>query len=643
MKTKRRKEQGITLIALVVTIIVLLILAGVSISMIIGNDGIMTKAEKAKLMTEFAGYKETFDLYGANQVVNTEGKYIPGTLYANETRLEYNTKEGSEGNIYEVIPELEKSKYKEKFEVIRGELILNITDKKDEGLKEIAESVGIKVNPYIIIDGVLMSSDTNLLLMDETGTITIPNGVTAIGEGAFSNLEGLKRIIIPGNVKEIKQNAFRGNTTLEEVIMEEGVETIGKSAFQNCTNLKTVTMPDSITTIESYSFSNCTALINIQLSKNLTSIPSWSFSNCTALEQITLPENIEEIGESAFRNDYNLVTINIPAKTNTIGNNAFMGCKQLTNMENASSQYAFNGNIFYGVKDKTVIFIKPTTDSNIIIPEGIKKINAGVFSTCPNMVSVTLPSTLKTISNGIFQSVNQNLNEITFSGENENFFSEDGYLYNKEGTELIYVVPAKTSITIKETVKTIKSFAIINKNITELTIPDNVEKIEGQSIQATKLQKLVIGKGVVDLSPQFKSYSHLNNLTVTIDVQNSSYKVEGNFIVTKDGKTLVTYISEQDTFNVPTGIEVIGNSAFSSARVSQIIFPQTLKTIQKNILIDTSYITELSIPSSVESIGENAFLRCSNLHNIYIDKEEGSIEGAPWGAVEGLRAIKWKE
>lgn len=47
MKTKRRKEQGITLIALVVTIIVLLILAGVTIALVLGQDGIINKAETA--------------------------------------------------------------------------------------------------------------------------------------------------------------------------------------------------------------------------------------------------------------------------------------------------------------------------------------------------------------------------------------------------------------------------------------------------------------------------------------------------------------------------------------------------------------------------------------------------------------------
>ena len=57
-----RKEKGITLIALVVTIVVLLILAGVSISMLTGENGIITQAQNSKEATEQARVEELVDL-----------------------------------------------------------------------------------------------------------------------------------------------------------------------------------------------------------------------------------------------------------------------------------------------------------------------------------------------------------------------------------------------------------------------------------------------------------------------------------------------------------------------------------------------------------------------------------------------------
>lgn len=53
-----KKENGITIIALIVTIVVLLILAGVSISLVINRNGIISKAEVAKQETEIADEKE---------------------------------------------------------------------------------------------------------------------------------------------------------------------------------------------------------------------------------------------------------------------------------------------------------------------------------------------------------------------------------------------------------------------------------------------------------------------------------------------------------------------------------------------------------------------------------------------------------
>ena len=70
MKNKLRNKKGITLIALVITIIVLLILAGVAIAMLSGENGILTKAAEAKKKTEEAQTNETEDLASYEDVIN---------------------------------------------------------------------------------------------------------------------------------------------------------------------------------------------------------------------------------------------------------------------------------------------------------------------------------------------------------------------------------------------------------------------------------------------------------------------------------------------------------------------------------------------------------------------------------------------
>ena len=220
MQKKRKKEKenkAITLIALVITIIVLLILAGVTITALSGDNGILTNASRAKYATELSQYKEELERYKGEKLLENIS-FEEESLISSENTLDYNTKpDGETGNIYNIITDLKGTKFEGKLEVIKGELLLNSQNKTEI---EVAQSVGIAVNPYEIIDGELISSNGNLLLMDEsTGTLRLPESVTSIGEGAFADLKGLKTIIIPGTVKEIKMNAFRGNKDLETVIM----------------------------------------------------------------------------------------------------------------------------------------------------------------------------------------------------------------------------------------------------------------------------------------------------------------------------------------------------------------------------------------------------------------------------------------
>ena len=84
-KFKNTKQQGITLIALVVTIVILLILAGVSIAMLTGNNGILTQAQRAKEETKEAQLDEKNTLTSYEQIINTNAGVNLGTITGNET------------------------------------------------------------------------------------------------------------------------------------------------------------------------------------------------------------------------------------------------------------------------------------------------------------------------------------------------------------------------------------------------------------------------------------------------------------------------------------------------------------------------------------------------------------------------------
>ena len=86
--------------------------------------------------------------------------------------------------------------------------------------------------------------------------ITIPEGITEIEEGVFSNCTWLRSVVIPSSVTSIGNQAFEGCSELTSITVPDTVMSIGKRAFYNCTQLTEVKIPVN-TTIEEDAFAGC--------------------------------------------------------------------------------------------------------------------------------------------------------------------------------------------------------------------------------------------------------------------------------------------------------------------------------------------------------------------------------------------------
>ena len=136
---------------------------------------------------------------------------------------------------------------------------------------------------------------------DDVTSVTIPKGVTTIGENAFSGCDNLKSIVIP-----------------------EGVTKIESDAFYNCDRLASVTLPKTLVTIGSYAFQDCDALGSIVIPDNVTTIESWAFEDCDALKSVTIGRSVKTIQTKAFYNCTNLKTvINNSSLTFTKGSSGY--------------------------------------------------------------------------------------------------------------------------------------------------------------------------------------------------------------------------------------------------------------------------------------------------------------------------------
>ena len=143
----------------------------------------------------------------------------------------------------------------------------------------------------------------NLYLNGELVTeIVIPDGVTSIGDYAFSGCGGLTSITIPDSVASIGKSAFSGFSSLTSITIPDSVTCIGNFVFYDCDSLTSITIPDSVTCIGDFAFYDCYSLESVTFGENsqLTSIGDYAFSSCSSLTSITIPDSVTSIGWDAF-------------------------------------------------------------------------------------------------------------------------------------------------------------------------------------------------------------------------------------------------------------------------------------------------------------------------------------------------------
>ena len=182
-------------------------------------------------------------------------------------------------------------------------------------------------------------------------TVSIPNSVTRIGNGAFWGCTGLTSVTIPNSVTEIGYKAFTYCTGLTSVSIGNSVTTIGVWAFAGCTGLTSVTIPNSVTTIGGGTFSGCKGLTSVIIPNSVTSIGGDAFAGCTGLTSVTIPNSVTSIGDHAFWNCTGLSSVTIPNSVNTIGDMAFWGCTGLTSVTIPNSVTEIGDRTFEGCTD----------------------------------------------------------------------------------------------------------------------------------------------------------------------------------------------------------------------------------------------------------------------------------------------------
>ena len=637
-----KRGNGVTLIALAVTIIVMLILAGVTISTLTGNSGITTNASKAKTKSYLANIKEEYELYLSEKRMDDE--YDLDTLYANDKTIRYEGNEVGTG-IAEICSSIKKGDEK-KFEIIKGKIYYVSQDKN---VIPIAVELGFSINPYEITDsGVLRSSSMNLYLVDNDGHLDLSEyegKIKTIEAGAFSKVEiesginPLQSIVLPKGITTIGDDAFSYNTSLTSIKIPNTVTSIGKRAFQGCTNLTSIEIPDTVTYIGDYCFSGCNRLQKIKLSKKIQTINQRLLQGCSSLTEIEIPEGVKSIGYAAFSSCSKLTTITLPASLTSFNGTALAGLSRLTEVKVADGNNSFkfeNGMLFS--KDGKTMYMALLTLTEINVPNGVVSIVGDTLSGS-SATKIILPDTVSSnLSGTVFNGMNK-LSTIELSSTSKNLKLVDGNLYSYDGKRFIKYMGTSKTFTVPEGVETLVC-RCITKSMTTLNLPSTLKVIEGWSLASMSgVNLLNIPASVTTMY----TYSFHANTKLRVAESNSTYKsIDDVLILNKAGTKVIMASKNATTYNIPNTVTEIGKNAFyGCSKITSITIPDSVTTIGAGAFESCSSLTEITIPQSVTSIGSDAFVYCGKLMAINIKGEEGRISGGPWGAQYGNRVINW--
>ncbi len=637
-----KRGNGVTLIALAVTIIVMLILAGVTISTLTGNSGITTKASKAKTKSYLANIKEEYELYLSEKRMDDE--YDLDTLYANDKTIRYEGNEVGTG-IAEICSSIKKGDEK-KFEIIKGKIYYVSQDKN---VIPIAVELGFSINPYEITDsGVLKSSSMNLYLVDNDGHLDLSEyegKIKTIEAGAFSKVEiesginPLQSIVLPKGITTIGDDAFSYNTSLTSIKIPNTVTSIGKRAFQGCTNLTSIEIPDTVTYIGDYCFSGCNRLQKIKLSKKIQTINQRLLQGCSSLTEIEIPEGVKSIGYAAFSSCSKLTTITLPASLTSFNGTALAGLSRLTEVKVADGNNSFkfeNGMLLS--KDGKTMYMALLTLTEINVPNGVVSIVGDTLSGS-SATKIILPDTVSSnLSGTVFNGMNK-LSTIELSSTSKNLKLVDGNLYSYDGKRFIKYMGTSKTFTVPEGVETLVC-SCITKSMTTLNLPSTLKVIEGWSLASMSgVNLLNIPASVTTMY----TYSFHANTKLRVAESNSTYKsIDDVLILNKAGTKVIMASKNATTYNIPNTVTEIGKNAFyGCSKITSITIPDSVTTIGAGAFESCSSLTEITIPQNVTSIGSDAFVYCGKLMAINIKGEEGRISGGPWGAQYGNRVINW--
>ena len=463
-----------------------------------------------------------------------------------------------------------------------------------------------KINdPNCIVEGTVLRK-----YIGKSKNIKLPDGLTEIPDGTFSPMS-IESIVIPDSVKIIGRRVFEGCNKLTKVVLPSTIKELGGYCFCDCHKLQKIILPSKLKDIQDSMFSECYELDNVVIPAGVKYIEQFAFKNCRKFTSIVIPNGVESIGLSAFANCKNLEYLYIPASVVEIrdafmGETPFVGCEELTvhcPSGSFAEEYCNSHGIDYKIDAKPKKVTVPVEnaaefDEDDFDPVAAEKAKAKVMDAISD-ISASLDSMLEK-TKAMAEEARIREEKLIASGEKRPF-------KHKENT----IVPEE----FLKAIKAKKTFGYSDMYFEELfEVYDKLIEVSEADVDYIQWDTIESAKKSVDyIIEKIKEKEYVSIFSWSVE------DVYDSIIFPKEGDTINNDVSKPIDFVIKNGVLEAYNGTASLVDI-----PEGVVEIADGALGDTGFISEVNLPESLETIGEE-FINWSDCTELFIPKNVKSI------------------
>jgi hypothetical protein len=514
------------------------------------------------------------------------------------------------------------------------------------------------------------------------GTFPLPDSLTSLGASSFKSCSNMTTVSFSSNLTTISDSTFQSSGLTGVITLPTTLTSIGSSAFQSCSNMTSVNFNElaQLTAIGVSTFEGCSSLTGgITLPASLTTIEENAFNSCTSITSITFESSSltsgGSISNNAFTGCTSLTTIN--ANQNTI---------DAMSWTPGASQSFYGITVTINNLSVVTEPTRFTLVDNSIITSSETIITASSYSDNTNIKQVTIGESVASIASQAFlgktnlETLFFNVNNISFITISSEAFKSSGLVgavslpttLTTIGSSAFHSCTNMSSVNFNELnlITTITNSAFHSSGLNgDITLPSSLMTIEDNAFHScSTITSITFGSGSLTSGGSISNTAfdgctslttinaHQNTIDamgwttspqtiggISVDIINLSTTVftytDNSTSTTED--TILTYKSYDDVnkillkINIGPSVIQIGDSAgtqlpfFSEtikmdSLISLTFSPNsTLKVIETQSFYPCGNLGgDLTIPASVETIGNGAFRGCGNIN---LSFESGSV------------------